>query len=176
MRVSLPSIFAAGVFMAAAGAVAPAMAQDIQVHVMAVQLPGGAIEHIQYVGDVPPRVVLMPEPVMAAVPMVAADPFAALVRISAMMNQQVDAMMRQASVSSAPGSGFCSHTTRITFQPGEARPTVVSSTSGDCGSDRGPGTPSGVTVPAPSAAPHTLEVNAAAPARGAEPVQVAWNK
>jgi hypothetical protein len=144
---------------------------------MAVQLPGGAIEHIQYVGDVPPRVILMPAPAMAAVPAMAADPFAALVRISAMMNQQVDAMMRQASVSPTPGSGFCSHTTRITFQPGEAKPTVVSSTSGDCGSDRGPGTPSGVTVPAPSATPQRLEVNnVAAPAKGAEPVQVAWNK
>lgn len=176
MRVSLPSILAIGAFVAAAGAVAPAMAQDSQVHVMAVQLPGGAIEHIQYVGDVPPRVVLMPAPTMVSVPMVAADPFAALVRISAMMNQQVDAMMRQGAVSAAPGSGFCSHSTRITFQPGEAKPTVVSTTSGDCGSDRGPGMPSGVTVPAPSAVPHTLEVNATAPVTGTEPVKVAWNK
>jgi len=86
---------------------------------------------------------------------------AALDRIAAAMDRQMDAMMRQADmlaimpqgqplynatlnglprgattfsmVSESSGNGVCMHVTRITQGPGDAKPHVVSETSGNCG-------------------------------------------
>jgi hypothetical protein len=188
MRVSLP-VLAGSAAIAAGAAMTPALAQDSQVHVLTMQLPGGGVEHIQYIGDVAPRVVLMPAPAMVAVPMMAGDPFATLERISAMMDQQAAAMMRQVNAipalppgvngysfaSTMSGSGVCTHSVRITFT-GNGKPQMVSSTSGDCSAERGGQSPADVNVPAPvsrpEASPRTIEAKAlGGPAR-----EVAWNR
>jgi hypothetical protein len=194
MRVSLRSVLAAAAAIVAASAVVPAMAEDGQVHVLTVQLPGGGIEQIRYTGDVPPRVAFVPTPAMVGTREMAADPFAALERIFAIMDRQADAMLRQVQsmvggpagmlpglppgangysfVSTMSGSGVCMRSVRITYSNGNATPQVVSSTSGDCG--RGIQSPSEVTAPAPVVRPgsKTIEVKAT----GVEPFrQVAWN-
>jgi hypothetical protein len=197
MRVSLRSILTGAAAVLAIGTVTPALAQDGQVHVLLVQLPGGGVEQIRYTGDVPPRVVLVPR----SVPVMVADPFAALERVSAMMDQQAMAMMRQAAaMASAPagmlpglppgasgysfastmsGNGVCTRRISITYSGGDAAPKMVSSTSGDCGSGHGSGAPTGVTVPVPAvrSVPNTIEARAADPAPDGGPVQqVALNR
>jgi hypothetical protein len=87
--------------------------------------------------------------------------FAAFDRIAAEMDAQMDAMMRQAAlltrlpqgqplnqavlqnlppgttsfsmVSETTGNGVCTHVTRVTRGANDAKPQVVSQTSGDCG-------------------------------------------
>jgi hypothetical protein len=183
MRVSLRSMLAGTAAILAVGVVAPAMAGDGRVHVLTLQLPGGGVEQIEYTGDVPPRVVVMPTSGMVAVPMMDVDPFATLKRISAMMDQQAAAMLREVEdlqgdmlsglprgasgysfVSTMSGNGACMRSVRITYSGGNAQPQMVSSSSGDCGSDHRQQAPSDVTVPAPvgppRAAPGTVEVKA----------------
>ena len=192
MRVSLRSmltgaVLAGGALIIAAGVAAPAEAEDSQVHVLTVQLPGGGVEQIQYTGDVAPQVVLVPArrmvtgPVVA--PLVRIDPFVELERISALMDQQAAAMMRQVEnlqggmiqklppgasgysfVSTMSGNGVCTRSVQITYNGSTAPPRMVSSTSGDCGPDRRQQAPTEVTVPAPfgrpNATPRTIEVKA----------------
>jgi hypothetical protein len=183
MRVFLRSVFAVGAAILAAGVVTPAMAGDGRVHVLTVQLPGGGVEQIEYTGDVAPQVVFVPTSRMVAVPMMDVDPFATLNRISAMMDRQAAAMLREVEsmqgnmlpglprgaggdsfVSTMSGSGVCTSSVRITYNGGNAPPQMVSSSSGDCGSDRRQSVPSEVTVPAPvgrpSGFPGTVEVKA----------------
>jgi hypothetical protein len=206
MRVSIRSILTGAAAVLAIGAVTPAMAGDGQVHVMLVRLPGGGVEQIRYTGDVAPRVVLVPSaaPVMVPVmmaPVMMADPFADLERVSAMMDQQAMAMMRQAAAlarapagmlpglppgasgysfaSTMSGNGVCTRSIRITYPGGDAAPRMVSSAAGDCGSGHGSGAPTGVTVPAPAvrSVPNTTEARATVPTADAGPVQqVALNR
>ncbi len=192
MRVSFRSMLAGTAAILAVGVVTPAMAGDGRVHVLTLQLPGGGVEQIQYTGDVAPRVVLMPTSRMVAMPMMDVDPFATLNRISAMMDQQAAAMLREVEslqggmltglprgangysfVSTMSGSGVCTRSVRITYNGGNAPPQMVSSSSGDCGSDHRQQAPSEVTVPVgrPGAPPGTVEVRA----KDRETVrQVAW--
>ena len=92
--------------------------------------------------------------------------FAAFDRMAAEMDRQMDAMMRQAEimtrlpqnaalnhavlenlppgtsysiVSRSFGNGVCTQTTQVTQRVGDAKPQVVSHTSGNCG--KGPGNP-----------------------------------
>jgi hypothetical protein len=61
------------------------------------------------------------------------------------------------------GNGVCTRSVRITYNGGNAPPQMVSSSSGDCGSDHRQSVPSEVTVPAPGgrpSAPGTIEVKA----------------
>jgi hypothetical protein len=170
------------------------LAGDGQVHVLTVQLPGGGVEQIQYTGDVAPQVVFVPTSRMVAVPMMDVDPFATLNRISAMMDQQAAAMLREVEslqgdilpglpressgysfVSTMSGNGVCMRSVRITYNGGDAPPQMVSSSSGDCGSDHRQRAPSEVTVPAPvgprGTSPGVVEVKA----RDRETVrQLAW--
>jgi hypothetical protein len=197
MRFPLSSVLAGGAAILAGACLAPAMAQNGQVHVMTVQLPGGGVEQIRYTGDVAPRVVLVPVPVpsMVAMPMMQADPFATLERISAMVDQQATTLLRQVQalraapqsvlpglppgangysfVSTMSGNGVCMHSLRITYN-GNGAPKMVSSTSGDCGPSAAQ-PPSQVTAPEPAIhpMPNTIE----AKATGAAPVrQIAWNR
>lgn len=77
-----------------------ALAADRQ-HVLNVVMPDGTVAQVHYVGDVAPRVVVAP----TADPMLAAfggdSPFAMFDRISAQMDAQMNAMMRQASMMAA---------------------------------------------------------------------------
>jgi hypothetical protein len=191
VRVSPWSILVGAAAALTAAGMTPAVAGDNQVHVLTVQLPGGGVEHIQYSGDVAPRIVLVP--MSSTMSVMQDDPFAALERISDMMQQQEIMMLRQmqaltavpfgagghAFVSTMAGNGVCMRSVRITYNNGEEAPKVVSSTSGDCGRGHGVQTPVEVDRPAPMRhkLPNTIEVKATghtpdgAPAR-----QVAWNR
>ncbi len=183
MRFSLRSMLTGTAAILAAGVVTPAMAGDGQVHVLTLQMPGGGVEQIEYTGEVAPQVVFVPTSRMVAVPMMDVDPFATLSRISAMMDQQAAAMLREVEslqggmfpglprgasgysfVSTMSGTGVCTRSVRITYNGGNAPPQMVSSSSGDCGSDHRQQVPSEVTVPVPSGppshSPGTVEVKA----------------
>ena len=54
----LPALALAG--MAAAAIAGTAIAADPATHVMNVQLPDGSVAHVQYVGDVAPKVTVEP--------------------------------------------------------------------------------------------------------------------
>ncbi len=197
MRMSLRSVLAGGAAVLAAAALTPALAGDGQVHVLSVQLPDGRVEQIRYMGDVPPRVVLMLAPAAEMAPMMVADPFAAMERISAMMQQQEAVMLRQVQametapegmlpglppgasgysfVSTMSGNGVCMRSVQITYNGDNVAPKMVSSTSGDCGPAHGAQAPAEVNTPAPVVrpAPNTIEVKN----QGGVSVRlVAWNR
>ena len=91
----LPSIAFAGV--AAAALAGTAIAAGTNSHVMNVSLPDGSVAHIEYAGNVAPRVTVQPGPAMAgnwaAAPYA---PFAGFDRMMADMDRQTQAMVRQA--------------------------------------------------------------------------------
>ena len=148
-----------------------ATAAALNTHTLTVRLPGGGIERIVYTGDVAPRVVVAP----AAAPVVwAAGPgfddtaFAAMDQISAQMDREMAAMLRQADaiestalagagpltaastadlppgarsfsfVSTASGAGVCSRSVEITSTGDGREPRVVSHSSGSCGTSAAP--------------------------------------
>jgi hypothetical protein len=151
--------------LAAAGALAiggaAAAATKPESHVMDVALPDGSTAHIQYYGDVAPRVTIAPGPVEWA-PMA----FPRLGNLDAMMAQMArerDAMIRQAQqisrrasiapgvpvnvvsygtapagttsvsvVSVSNGGGTCTRTTRTISEGAGKAPKVESTVSGTC--------------------------------------------
>jgi len=175
------------------GAFAVAAAAGPATHVMTVRLPGGAVEQIRYSGDVPPQVRLSPQFGSFDVGWPAAffepSPFAELDRISAAMDREMAAMMRNADavaaspgiveidagklppgsesysfVSTSSGNGYCARSVQI-VSPGEGRkPQVVSRSYGDCGSGRG-GVVSGVEHAAPAEQPSDVREIRYAPPR-----------
>jgi hypothetical protein len=169
MRI-LSSLILAGAAVTGLAVLAPTLARELESHTVTVQLPGGGMETIAYSGKVAPKVSFRAIPVESLPASSFADPFAvswnvfpsfaALDRISAAMDRQMDAMMHQAQMLSAGGqplsnavlkgmpqgssfsmvsqtfsNGACVQTTRITQAPGQAKPQVVSQTSGNCGAD-----------------------------------------
>jgi len=85
---------AAALALVGAGA---AQAATEKLHAMKVAAPDGSVVHVQYTGDVAPRVEVVPvEAVMPADAVV--DPFAQMARISAMMDAQMAAMMQRAAL------------------------------------------------------------------------------
>jgi hypothetical protein len=161
----------AGLATSGSAPIGSAWAQDERSHVMMVRFPNGTVERIEYVGDVPPRVVLAPQAV--AVPM--ENPFAMLQRMSAALFQtmgpigglteaargQVPAGAHSFSfVSTLSGSGVCSRSMSITYPGNGAQPLVVSHTSGDCGPAAT--APAAATVQKPSVP--TIEAKAEGPA------------
>lgn len=83
MRKLHTALLAAGGLALAAGAAHAAG----KLNTMNVALPDGTVAQIAYEGNVPPRV--------SVVPIAAAEPFAEMARISAMMQARHEAMMRQ---------------------------------------------------------------------------------
>jgi hypothetical protein len=80
-----------------AGVASVALAGVAFAHSLTVQLPGGATEHITYAGDVAPQISFGPTPI-AAEPtwdFGANSPFALMQQISAEMDRETAAMMRQ---------------------------------------------------------------------------------
>ena len=166
MRISTSLIIAGAAVIGLAG-LAPTIARELDTHTVTVRIPGGGVETITYTGKVAPRVSFQQIPVsgpvdgsFAAFAPIGFPSFAALDRISAEMDRQMDAMMRQtqmlaampqsplyhATLKGVPGgattfsmvsetssNGVCTHVTRITQGAGDARPQVVSQTSGNCG-------------------------------------------
>ncbi|MBW4023668.1 MAG: hypothetical protein HIU92_11120 [Proteobacteria bacterium] len=115
---------------------------------MAVQLPGGGIEQIEYTGDVPPQVILapampadaaqmpMPMPMGIGMPVASADPFTMLDRISVEMARQEAAMINAvdaitAGALTAPGNLVPAVLTqRQPLPPGGVSYSFVSSVGG----------------------------------------------
>jgi len=192
MRSNLTSISAVAVALVGMAALTPALAGDSP-HVMNVQMPDGSVAQIQYVGDVPPQVIVAPAAMQAVTPPfgpIAMDPgFAAMARMSEMLNRQADMMLRQAAVMPAllqnggaqmpPGmhvysmsstignGGVCMRSVQITYD-GTAKPQMVSHTEGNCGPAQGGTRPMEMNAPAPLTPsvtqPKTYEVKATTPA------------
>lgn len=170
MRI-LPTAFLAGVAAVAIGLSGGAMAQSATAHVMTVQLPDGGVAQIRYTGNIAPRVSFSEAPtpidVFAPLPSVfgpslfgPGSPFAMLDRISAAMDGEAAAMLRQAEamsaaarsgrltgtalgnlppngasysfVSTMSGNGVCSQSIEVT-RTGNGAPHVVRHSSGNCG-------------------------------------------
>lgn len=150
---------------AAAAAVAgTAYAASKNTHIMDVSLPDGAVAHIQYYGDVAPKVTVAPRAGdgMAGLWMPMAFPrFEDIDRAIAQMNQETQAMVRQAQtmtahpgtpglnvasygsmpvgtnsvsvVSYSNGGQTCTRTTQMVSQGAGKPPKVTTNVSGDCG-------------------------------------------
>lgn len=161
----LPTIALASVAALALAGTAVAASHDN--HVMNVALPDGSVAHIQYVGDVAPKVTVQPGAMddWAAAPF---GPFAGFDRMMADMNRRTEAMIRQAqqmarqaggvpgapivaSFGSAPagvtsttvvsysnGSSTCTRTTETVSQGAGKPPKVTSSVSGECAGGTSP--------------------------------------
>ena len=158
MRIAL---LASAVLMLA-GTAAYAASNNEPVHEMTVRLPGGGVEHIEYTGNVAPRVIMRPGPIAAWPADFWVPPdFAALDRISAAMDRQMDEMLSNArAIMLAPnglsnavvgklgpgtesysmttistGNGFCSRSTETTIAA-DGKAHTVTNQSGNCGGDR----------------------------------------
>ena len=189
MQAKLPVILAGATAVMLAAAATPATAGSDDTHILTVQLPNGTVEQIQYTGDVAPRIVVgpVPVPVLAAVPMIDpapawATPFAALARISALLDRQEAAMLQQAAqgpgkagamppgftgfsmVATITSDGSCQRSMQVTYFGGDAQPRTVSKSSGNC--DAQPSVPvpaqlgPSASRPWPAPAPATIEVKA----------------
>lgn len=147
------AIVLAGLGAAAIAGAAVAASRDT--HTMNVPLPDGSTARVEYVGDVAPKVTIMPARV---------SPFSLFDRSMFDMQRQIDAMMREvgaiaripalaaapgmnvAAYGSAPegsssvtvvstsnGSKTCMRTTEVTSQGAGKPPKVMTNVSGECG-------------------------------------------
>jgi hypothetical protein len=127
MRVTRTAILAGGAALLAFGTAA--VAAD-KLHTMTVSLPDGAVAHIQYAGDVAPKVSVQP---IDAVPVAFVDPFAQFDRIAAAMEAQHQTMMRQVAqmeqAAAQAGSGAPGQVTLAGDLPAGTHFTYVSSTT-----------------------------------------------
>jgi hypothetical protein len=163
---SLKPLLIAGAAVAGLAVLAPALARELNSHKMTVRVPGGGVATIEYSGDVAPKIRFLP---VAGSRL--ADPFAwsaafdlpsfaALDRMAADMDRQMDVMLHHAEmlsrmpqddslraavmqglppgttsfsmIQTSTGHGVCTKVTRITQGAPDAKPQVVSQTSG-CG-------------------------------------------
>ncbi len=163
MQTCFPTMLAGAASFALIAIATPSVAAGGATHTLTLQLPNGAIEQIDYTGDVPPQVVVSPPAMIAApLPMPAAawDPsFAALARMTAIIDQQEaaqEAVLARLAASAPPAvtydappaggityvstwvsDGACTRTTQITYNGNGMAPRTVSDTSGACGPERG---------------------------------------
>lgn len=80
-----------------------AEAASAKLHTMKIDAPDGSVVHVQYTGDVAPRVEILPADSVVEmdadpVALQMADPFIQMERISAMMDAQMHAMMQRAAL------------------------------------------------------------------------------
>jgi hypothetical protein len=148
---------ALGLVLAGLGAAAvagAAVAATRSAHILNVPAPDGSSVRIEYVGDVAPKVTVVPAP--------AVTPFGLFDRSMFDMQRQIDAMMRQVDamagaplagapglnvaaygnapqgsssvtvVSTSNGSKTCTRTTEVTAQGAGKPPKVMTKISGDC--------------------------------------------
>jgi hypothetical protein len=164
MRKLRTAILAGVAALAAAGT---AMAANQDTHVINVALPDGSVARVEYQGDVAPKVTVDPVTRSAPVRIFAFDPapFDLFDRIAAKMDQQAEAVLRQARtlqaqpfaagarpefvasgdlppgtvsysfVSTSDGDRVCTRSWRMTSTGPNQQPKVVSTSSGDCGPD-----------------------------------------
>jgi hypothetical protein len=135
MRTTRTLLLAATATIAAGAAATLAHAGTSDSHVMTIQLPNGAIEQIRYAGDVPPDVVLSPEPVTAPnFQPVMEQPFALLERISAEIDRQAAAMSQAANTMIAqpmPGFGGLTEASPGRLPAGSQGYSTISTFSGN---------------------------------------------
>src|ERR1041385_5497790 len=98
MRIPTSLIIAGAAIFGLAG-LAPTVAREFGTHTMTVRVPGGGVATIEYAGKVAPKVSFQAVPIAGpwADPFIAFTQrdfpaFAALDRVSAAMDQQIDAM------------------------------------------------------------------------------------
>lgn len=149
----LPAFALAGI----AAIAGTAVAAGPRTHMMNVSLPDGSVAHIQYVGDVAPKVTIQPRRFANIGQQWAPIPsFVGFDQVMQRMNQQIQEMARQpmggpgvnvasygnlpagamstSVVSYSNGGSTCTRTTEVVSQgPGKA-PKVTSNVSGDCSS------------------------------------------
>jgi hypothetical protein len=151
---------ALGLVLAGLGAAAiagAAVAANRDSHIVNVPLPDGSTVRVEYVGDVAPKVTVVPD---------AVGPFGMFDRNVFDMDRQIGAMMRQVEalarapiavagapgmnvaargnapggmqsvtvVSTSNGAKTCTRMTEVTTQGPGKPPKIVSKVSGDCGS------------------------------------------
>jgi hypothetical protein len=154
---------------AAAIAGAAVGATSNKTHVMNVPLPDGSVAHIQYVGDVAPKVSVEPSRlagIEGAWRPMGLPSFAGFDQVMARMNQQIEQMAREpigmpgmnvaaygnmpaganstSVVSYSNGASTCTRTTEVVSQGPGKPPKVTSNVSGDCSA-----------APAPAPAPRS---------------------
>jgi len=147
---------ASGLVLVGLGAAAiagAAVAANRDSHILNVAAPDGSTVRVEYVGNIAPKVTVVPAP--------AAAPFGLFDRSMFDMQRQIDAMMRQIDtvarmpvgtpgmnvaaygnapagaqsvtvVSTSNGAKTCTRTTEVTSQGAGKRPKVVTNVSGDC--------------------------------------------
>lgn len=157
------AIVLAGLGAAAIAGAAAAASRDT--HTMNVPLPDGSTARVEYVGNVAPKVTVVPAPVAQ---------FGLFDRSMFDMDRQIEAMMKQVDaiarapmavagapglnvaaygnapqgaqsvtvVSTSNGAKTCTRTTEVTSQGAGKPPKVVTKVSGDCG-------PAAAPAPAP---------------------------
>ena len=156
----LPAFAIAGI--AAAALAGTAVAASPKTHVMTVPLPDGSIAHVEYVGNVAPKVTVDPRPLADASDAWAMPfpSFAGFDRMIQEMNRRTEQMVRQAQqmshhpmgaapyiasygdlpaggtsttvVSVSNGGQTCTRTTEVVSQGAGKAPKVTSSVSGQC--------------------------------------------
>ena len=170
----LPALMIAALSTAAIAGTAAAAARNS--HVINVALPDGGVAHVQYVGNVAPKVTIEPA-VHSDGDWLPMPSFAGFDRMIAEMNRESEAMMRQAqqlghqpvgngavpyvaSLSNAPagmssttivsysnGNQTCTRTTEAVSQGLGKPPKISSSLTGNCGASNN------LVRPAPTSAP-----------------------
>lgn len=169
----------AAVVLASAGGLAYAQSpapQNPDMHVMNVRLPDGSLQRIEYTGNVPPRIEIVPVSQLSPAQVrIAESPFTMMRRISAEMDAQMAQMFQAFGPMMSPpgtapitaafggmpaaGSGVCVHSVQVTYN-GSGQPHVVSQTAGDCGgSNARSSAPAALpTTPVPPATQRTIQV------------------
>jgi hypothetical protein len=142
LRMSVLAGSAAVALIACAGL---ALAQSPALHHMTVALPNGGTAQIAYSGDIPPKVSFDSDPFQEAA--YGLTPFSRLERISAAMDQEMNAWMNeagfwdmpmltpaqiQADLRNAPQGSFCMESMSVTRTSSDAAPKVVSYHYGNC--------------------------------------------
>jgi len=145
--------------LGAASIAGAAVAASRDTHTMNVPLPDGSTARVEYVGNVAPKVTVVPAPV---------SPFGLFDRSMFDMHRQIDAMMREVDamtrmpvagapnlnvaaygnapegtqsitvVSTSNGAKTCTRTTEVTSQGAGKPPKVVTNVTGDCGAAPAP--------------------------------------
>ena len=140
--------------LGAVGIAGAAVAASRDTHTMNVPLPDGSTARVEYVGNVAPKVTVVPAPMAQ---------FGLFDRSMFDMQRQIDAMMKQVDaiarmpvagtpglnvaaygnapevaqsvtvVSTSNGAKTCTRTTEVTSQGAGKSPKVVTNVSGDCG-------------------------------------------
>lgn len=147
-----------------------ALAANKDTRMLNIALPDGSVAHVEYVGDVAPRVAAEPLQQFTRIQLLDpfdVAPFAMLDQVSAMMDQQVEALTgqvrapetqpfadngkpaldalpnRTASYSfvSIDGNRSCTRSWQVTLSDKAEAPKVIATSSGDCADANGRAVP-----------------------------------